>query len=106
MTEAAMLHCVMSVAKAFGSRYEELRDDLRREGSVHGDETSWRIKGKNHWLWAFIGRWSVIYEVAGSRGRDVPRKVLGDYGGTVISDSWPAWNHVGKGHQRCLVHYL
>jgi transposase len=106
LTEAAMVHCVMSVARAFGPRYEELKQELKREASLHGDETSWRVKGKNHWLWAFVGRWSVVYEVAKSRGKDVPRKVLGDYGGTVISDSWPAWNHVGKRWQRCLVHYL
>jgi transposase len=107
ITEAAMAHCVMTVARAFGPRYEELKKELRREASLRGDETGWRIKGRNHWLWAFVGRWSVVYEVAKSRGKDVPRRVLGkDYGGTVISDSWPAWNHVGGKHQRCLVHYL
>lgn len=106
LTEAAMLHCVTAVAEAFGPRYEQLKDELVRERSIHGDETSWRIKGRNHWLWTFLGRWSVVYEVDRSRGKDVPRRVLGDYGGTVISDSWPAWNHVGKKWQRCLVHYL
>jgi hypothetical protein len=25
--------------------------------------------------------------------------------GRVISYSWPAWNYVGKEHQRCLQHY-
>ena len=107
VTGAAMVHSVMSVSSAFGPRYDELREELRKEASLHGDETSWRIKGRNHWLWAFLGRWSVIYEVAKSRGKDVPRRVLGkDYRGIVISDSWSAWNHVGKAHQRCLVHYL
>ncbi len=106
LTEAAMVHCVMSVARAFGPRYEELKKELKREASLGGDETSWRIKGKNHWLWAFVGKWSVIYEVAKSRGKDVPLKLLGDYGGTMVSDSWPAWNHVGRKWQRCLAHYL
>jgi len=107
ITEAAMLHCVKSVAGAFGPRYEELREELRREKSIHGDETGWPIKGRNHWLWAFVGRWSVVYEVADSRGKDVPQRALGmDYAGTVISDSWPAWNHVGARWQRCLVHYM
>jgi transposase len=107
ITEAAMLHCVKSVAAAFGPRYDELREELRRERSINGDETSWPIKGRNHWLWAFVGKWSVVYEVANSRGRDVPQRVLGkDYKGTVGSDSWPAWNHVGARWQRCLVHYL
>ena len=106
LTEGAMIHCVMAVAEAFGPRYEELKRDLVKEASLHGDETSWRIKGKNHWLWAFLGRWSVVYEVAKSRGKDVPRNVLGDYRGLVISDSWGAWNHIGERWQRCLVHYL
>ena len=106
LTEGAMLHCVMAVAEAFGPRYEELKQELRREASIHGDETSWRIKGKNHWLWVFLGKWSVVYEVDRSRGKDVPKKVLGDYRGLVISDSWGAWNHIGVRWQRCLVHYL
>lgn len=106
LTEGAMIHCVMAVAEAFGPRYDELKRDLVKEASIHGDETSWRIKGKNHWLWAFLGRWSVVYEVARSRGKDVPKKVLGDYRGIVTSDSWGAWNYIGEKWQRCLVHYL
>jgi transposase len=106
LTEAAMLHCVMAVAEAFGPRYEELKEELIREKSIHGDETSWRIKGRNHWLWAFLGKWSVVYEVDKSRGKDVPKKVLGEYRGIVVSDSWSAWNHIGVRWQRCLVHYL
>jgi transposase len=106
LTEGAMIHCVMAVAEAFGPRYEELKQELLKEKSIHGDETSWRIKGRNHWLWAFLGKWSVVYEVDRSRGKHVPRKVLGDYRGLVISDSWGAWNHIGARWQRCLVHYL
>lgn len=55
---------------------------------------------------AFLLRWNVVYEVDRSRGKDVPRKVLADYRGAVISDSWGAWYHIGGRWQRCLVHYL
>jgi len=106
VTDAAIEHSVMKIAEAFGPRYEELKSDLGKEKSLNGDETSWPIKGKNHWLWAFVGKWSVVYEIDRSRGKTVPLNVLGrDYHGTVISDSWPAWNYVGKKHQRCLQHY-
>jgi transposase len=106
MTDATIEHSVSKVAEAFGPLYNQLISAIKREGSVHGDETSWRIKGKTHWLWTFVGKWSVVYEIANSRGRDVPLKIMGsDYPGTVISDSWPAWNYVGRKHQRCLQHY-
>lgn len=106
VTEGAIEHSVSSVAEAFGPMYDQLISDVRKENSLHGDETSWRIRGKNHWLWAFVGKWSIVYEIANSRGRDVPLKILGNaYPGTVISDSWPAWNYVGGKHQRCLQHY-
>ena len=106
MTDAAIEHSVSKVAEVFGPVYDQLVSDIRKEKSLHGDETSWRIKGKNHWLWALVGKWSVVYEIANSRGRDVPLEILGsDYPGTVISDSWPAWNYVGRKHQRCLQHY-
>ena len=106
MTETAIEHSVSRIAEAFGPTYNQLISDIKNEKSVHGDETSWRIKGKNHWLWAFVGKWSVVYEIANSRGMDVPLGILGSgYQGTVISDSWPAWNYVGRKHQRCLQHY-
>jgi transposase len=106
VTDAAIEHSVMKIAEAFGPRYEELKSDIRKEKSLNGDETSWRIKGKNHWLWVFVGKWSVIYEIDQSRGKTAPLNVLGnDYQGTVISDSWPAWNYAGRKHQRCLQHY-
>jgi len=106
ISDAAIKHAVAKVAEAFGPRYNELIDDLQKEKNVHGDETSWRINGKNHWLWAFVGRWTVVYEVDQSRGKRVPEMVLSGYAGTVTIDSWPAWNHVGGSHQKCLVHYL
>jgi len=105
ITEAAVEHAVMKVAEAFGDRYNELIEDLMKERNIHGDETSWRINGKNHWLWAFVGRWTVIYEVDRSRGKNVPMKVLNGYDGNITSDSWAAWNYVGSTHQRCHYHY-
>lgn len=106
VTETAVEHSVMKVSEAFGARYEELIHELKEESNIHGDETSWRINGKNHWLWAFVGRWTVVYEVDRSRGSDVPSRMLNNYDGNVTSDSWPAWNYAGSSHQRCHYHYL
>ncbi|HXG74470.1 MAG TPA: IS66 family transposase [Candidatus Nitrosotenuis sp.] len=105
VTESAVKHAVFKVACAFGPRYLHMIDELKSEKNMHGDQTSWRINGKNHWLWAFVGRWTAVYEVDRSRRSCVPQKVLRDYDGNVTSDSWSAWNGVGKTHQRCHIYY-
>ncbi len=50
--------------------------ELKKEANIHGDETSWRLNGKNYWLWAFVGKWVVIYEIDKTRSKDVPKRIL------------------------------
>ncbi len=105
VTPSTINHAITKMATAFGSLYEQMIKELNQELNIHGDETSWRIDGINHWLWVFVGKWTIIYEIDKSRGREVPKKILKEYKGNVTSDSWPAWNYAGKTHQRCHVHY-
>jgi regulator of replication initiation timing len=77
LTEAAMLHCVMAVAEALGPRYEQLKEELRREASIHGDETSWRSRAGTTGSgpsWGG-GRWSTRW--TGPGGRTSPRRSSG-----------------------------
>jgi len=106
ITESTINHAVKKISQAFGKRYEQMILELKTERNIHGDETSWRINGKNHWLWAFVGKQTVLYEIDKSRGRTAPMRILKGYDGNITSDSWPAWNHVGTTHQRCQWHYL
>jgi len=106
VTESTINHAVTKVSRAFGRRYEQMIEELKTEHNIHGDETSCRINGKNHWLWAFVGKQTVLYEIYKSRGRTAPMRILDGYGGCVTSDSWSAWNYVGTTHQRCQWHYI
>jgi hypothetical protein len=93
------------LAIEFGSHYKQLLRELRNSKYANSDETSWRIDGKNAWLWAFIGKYVAIYEINHSRGRNVPKHILGkNYRGTVSSDFWSAYNFVSDSHQKCHVH--
>lgn len=105
VTESAINHSIRKVSAAFGKRYDTMIEELKKERNIHGDETSWRINGTNHWLWAFVGKWTAVYDIDHSRGSSVPQKILGDYDGNITSDSWSAWNGVGATHQRCHIHY-
>ena len=106
LTESTINHAVSKTAQAFGKKYTEMIAELKKELNIHGDETSWRVNGENYWLWAFVGRWTVIYEIDKSRGATVPKRILDGYDGNITSDSWSAWNHVGTTHQRCHIHYI
>lgn len=106
ITDSAINHAVYITSQAFGVKYHAMIAELKNELNIHGDETSWRVNGTNYWLWAFVGKWTVIYEIDKSRGASVPKRILDGYNGNITSDSWSAWNHVGKTHQRCHIHYI
>ncbi len=92
-------------ALGFGDHYAQLIQDIRNSPYANCDETGWRIDGKNAWLWDFIGKKVAVYTIHRSRGRNVPRKILGkDYGGTVGSDFWSAYNFASDSQQKCHVH--
>lgn len=106
LTESTINHAVSKTAQALGKKYTEMITELKKELNIHGDETSWRVNGENYWLWVFVGRWTVIYEIDKSRGAVVPKRILDGYDGNITSDSYSAWNHVGTTHQRCHIHYI
>jgi len=106
ITDSTINHTVSITSQAFGSRYHAMIAELKNESNIHGDETGWRVNGANYWLWAFVSKWTVIYEIDKSRGASVPKRILDGYNGNITSDSWSAWNHVGKTHQRCHIHYI
>ena len=50
-------------------------------------ETSWRVDGKNRYMWVFVTEEKSLY-LTGSRSHEVPEKVLGK-------------KHYGAEHQCC-----
>ena len=104
-------HVCDVVAARFGPLYWQMRAELVRHAEVGGDDTGWFVDGKRRHVWVFVGHGAgaaptVVFEITKSRGADVPAAVLGGYGGTILSDSHGAWNHVGCRHQKCLLHYF
>ncbi len=77
LTESTINHAVTKIAKAFGKRYQEMISELKKkEANIHGDETSWRLNGKNYWLWTFVGKLVAIYEIDPTRSRMCQRESL------------------------------
>ena len=93
------------LAYEFGNHYEDLLQELRHSLSINGDETGWRVDGKNAWLWAFIGKGIALYTIEKCRGKKVVKRILGKhYKGVLGSDFWSAYNLDGIVQQKCHVH--
>jgi len=85
--------------------YDALREEIRGSDYCHSDETSWREDGVGGELWS-VSTPNVSFFHRDTREARVIEEILGDYQGTVVSDFYAGYNHVGRRHQRCWRHYL
>lgn len=99
------------LSKAFGDYYKKLVIKIKEALVKNIDETSWRINGKNHWLWIFINKEVALYVVNKKRSSSVPIKILGNQEGkTIIDDRFSAYNELAKvsgcDQQICWTHLI
>lgn len=104
VSSATVINSCTKLAEFLGEDYEQLRTELLSEKQVHGDESSWRVKGVNWWLWEFIGKRVAYFTVRHTRGRTVPNEILRGYRGVLTSDFWSAYNELACEKQKCWVH--
>ncbi|HEX4594572.1 MAG TPA: IS66 family transposase [Bryobacteraceae bacterium] len=85
---------------------EEILRDVRQGFQVWADETGWRVRGINWWLWAFANETSAYYYAAPNRGSPVVVQILGAvFAGVLITDAWGAYNVVDcLFRQTCMAH--
>lgn len=96
---------------AFGDYYEELERKIKEALIKNIDETSWRINGKNNWLWIFINKEIALYIIRKQRSSKILNEILGDQEGkTIIEDRYSAYNKFAEDsraqQQICWAHLL
>ena len=99
------------LSEALGDYYDELVIKIREALVKNIDETSWRINGKNNWLWIFINKEIALYIVNRRRSSKVPIEILGNQDEKVIiEDRFSAYNELarisGCKQQICWAHLL
>src|SRR3954447_13656443 len=83
---------------------EELREHVRTAASAHIDETSWWQGRDRMWLWTAVTKTATVFTIAGSRGADVARGMLGTGARkVVISDRFKSYDWI-KRRQYCWAH--
>jgi transposase len=83
-----------------------LQEGVRSAEAVCADETGWRQDGENGYLWGFFTEGARYFEYRKSRSAQVPKEILGeDFGGVVTCDFYGGYNNLGV-LQRCWFHLL
>jgi transposase len=87
--------------------YEQLREDLKNQPVVNGDETGHRTNAEKRWLWVMVARTYVVYMIAASRKAEVLVALLGKvFNGILCSDRCPSYAKYHQGKlQYCWAHF-
>jgi transposase len=94
------------VAAAGRPQFQQLLEQVRGSPAVCGDETGWRQDGENGYLWTFATPTVRYFVYRKSRAGAVPKEVLGEqFGGVVSCDFYAGYNKLGV-LQRCWFHLL
>lgn len=111
ISDGEIYNILKQLSEALGDYYSELEKRIKEALVKNIDETSWRINGKNYWLWIFINKEVALYVVRKRRSSKVPIEILGNQEGkTIISDRYSAYNELAKEsgckQQICWTHLL
>lgn len=108
LAPASVQAIIERAAKAGEAEYETLKSKIGAAKLLYIDETSFRVLGKNWWVWAFRSETDLLLVIRNSRGNNVLKEILGkDYAGTVVCDCWRAYDFLSNAAlQRCWAHLL
>jgi hypothetical protein len=98
---------LIRVSRIMKDVHDEILKNIQNGARLHADETGWRVRGRNWWLWVFGTQDSAYFTVDKTRGSDVVRRVLGEiFFGVLVVDGWRAYLYLLCEQQSCLSHLL
>jgi transposase len=107
LSEGEIANQLKKAKEIFKDDYENIIELIKISDKAYCDETGWRIRGKNFWIWVFAAREGIRYVIEDTRGKGVAEKALGDKKDRVlISDFYTAYKNLPGENQYCWVHLL
>jgi transposase len=106
LSEGGLVDAWQRVAHLLRPWYEEIADEVKQSGTLHADETGWRVAGRTVWLWCFTTVRATYYMIDRCRGSTALLKFFTEeFAGVLVTDFWAAYNVVAAAaRQACLVH--
>ena len=108
VTEGGLQKLLFTLKKQFGNTYQEILKEIKKAKVKHADETSWRVKGRNHWCWLFATPKVAYYTIEETRGKGVPKKILegSPPDSVLVRDDYAGYKGMAANHQSCWSHLL
>ncbi len=109
ISEASLLKFVFRLYQALEEWEMEATERLLRSSSMHVDETSFRVEGKNHWIHVYSSGGTTLKLLHRKRGKEAIAglNIIPRYGGVIIHDCWASYlSYDHLGHGLCGSHLL
>ena len=89
--------------------YEQLKEKVRKETTIHFDETGDRIRngdGFKSYSWLMQGKDSpeTVFTMGRTRGKGIAEELLGDSMAVGVTDDYGVYRNLFKEHQLCFAH--
>ena len=106
VTEGGLVDAWQRLAAILKPWHDEIGREVKQGGTLHADETGWRVAGRTVWLWCFTTARATYYMIDRCRGAPALLKFFTEeFAGILVTDFWAAYNVVVcAGRQACLVH--
>ena len=104
VNKGTLLGAFSRVSRILGPVRDKASEIISSSEFAQGDESRWRIDGRNGYAWVFIAGNLVVYVCADSRGSAVAKGVIGDFKGIFASDRYSGYEFVAGQRSFCLEH--
>jgi transposase len=101
-------NAIMRMSAVLADPWAELREAIRKADVVHADETTWRLRGAQQWLWVAASALVACYRIDPSRSQHAAKALLGvDFGGFLVSDRYAGYHFLDVLQQQlCWCHVI
>ncbi|MCP4542931.1 MAG: TM0106 family RecB-like putative nuclease [Chloroflexi bacterium] len=94
------------MAELYTDTYHKILGSILAGPLIHADETPFRLKKADGYVWVFTSMNSVFYLYRASRDGGFLKDVLKDYSGVLVSDFFTAYDSIDCPQQKCLIHLM
>lgn len=109
ISESTILKYMLNLSMDLKSWEEQSLELLLKSPSMHCDETSMKVSGKNYWVHVYSSGDTVLKFIHPKRGKEAIEDIgiIPRYGGVVIHDCWASYLSYGNcEHGLCGSHLL